>query len=302
MVKPSEAISAARIFTSIADELEATQREIEKQLAIIDSAALHRFDELTHRALHHLFRVRGKHLRPSLVLLTALATGKPNAFQRDVLPRIAAAVELIHSASLVHDDVIDEADTRRGQPALNATDGNKVAVLTGDLLYDQAFALLTQLTDLGHQRQIALFELFTTTTRMMCLGEMYEDQIEADPAVVSFEDYLKVIDYKTASLMACCCEASCIIMETPDEARTRMSGFGHQLGMSYQLIDDVNDHDSVFYNGDIMVGRAVQEANLAGEALSHLPTSTYRDRLSEMPAVLLRRAERVVPAAMYGES
>ncbi len=290
----TETVTAARIFRSIAAELEETRRQVETQLAAIEGQAVPRFASMTGSTVHHLFTVRGKYLRPSIVMLTALATGKVSTSTKKLLSSVAAAVELIHSASLVHDDIIDGADMRRDQPALNAVYGDKVAVLVGDLLYDQAFSLLAGLVELGHERQIELFELLTSTTRRMCLGEIYEDQIALSPESVSFDDYLQVIDYKTASLMACCCTVSSIVVEADQDVRESAKSFGYHLGMSYQLVDDVNDYDSVFLAPEIMLDRAVEEANLAVKHLSCFEAGSYRSRLQDLPRLLLRRAERSI--------
>jgi len=294
-VTAREAVTAARIFASIGSDLERTRRELEKQVAVIEGAALPPFESFTSDAVHHLFRRRGKYLRPSLVLLSARAVDAPA--DDDVLVRVGAAIELIHSASLVHDDVIDESDKRRGQPSLNSTVGNKAAILTGDLLYDQAFALLADLPELCHMRQLELFRSFTSTTRKMCLGEMYEDRIAADPQGVSFADYLKVIDYKTASLMACSCAASAIAVGVDSDTRARLEEYGSHLGVSYQLIDDVEDGDSIYYERSSMLDLAMNEAGRAEQAVSFLRKSAYRDRLVEMPQILLRRAESSVATA-----
>ena len=282
------------ILHPISHELHRVRDEVEHQLSQISATALSQFQTITDNSVHHLFAAHGKYLRPSLVLLTAKALGDRYAADTEHLVKIAAAVELIHSASLVHDDIIDMADERRDQPSLNSVFGNKMAVLVGDLLYDQSFALLTELTGVGANAQLALFELFTSTTRKMCLGEIYEDQIVAEPGIVTFDEYLQVIDYKTASLMECCCRASAIAAGADDRDSTLVDNYGRHLGRTYQLIDDVIDEDSVFFNREEMFNRAVEEAALGNQALGELGENDGTRRLAEVSGTVIKRAGQTV--------
>ncbi|MCK4514079.1 MAG: polyprenyl synthetase family protein [Spirochaetaceae bacterium] len=282
------------ILNPISRELQCVQDEVERQLSEISAAALSQFQTITDNSVHHLFTAHGKYLRPSLVLLTARAFGDRYTADIEHLVKIAAAVELIHSASLVHDDIIDMADERRGQPSLNSVLGNKMAVLVGDLLYDQAFALLTELTGLGPDAQLALFELVTSTTRKMCLGEIYEDQIVAEPSTVTFDDYLQVIDHKTASLMACCCRASAIAVGADDRDSALVDQYGHHLGRTYQLIDDVIDEDSVFFNREEMLNRAVEEGLLGNRVLGELGENDGIRRLFEITQTVIKKAGQTI--------
>ncbi|MEE8440283.1 MAG: polyprenyl synthetase family protein [Spirochaetia bacterium] len=282
------------ILHPISRDLQRVRDEVEHQLSQISTDALSQFQAITDDSLHHLFTVRGKYLRPSLVLLTARAFGDKYAVDIEPLLKIAAAVELIHSASLVHDDIIDMADERRGRPSLNSVFGNKMAVLVGDLLYDQAFSLLTELTVLGAGAQLALFELFTSMARKMCLGEIYEEQIVADPGAVTFDEYLQVIDYKTASLMACCCGASAIAVGADDGDSALVQEYGHHLGRTYQLIDDVIDEDSVFFDRQRMLNRAIEEGSLGNRALGKFAENDSTRRLAEITQAVIGRAEQAI--------
>lgn len=274
------------ILRPISTDLQRVQAEVEEQLSELGRVSLPVFRDVTSRAVNHLFSVRGKLLRPALVLLTARVLG---AGSHDALVKVAAAVELVHSASLVHDDIMDGAHERRGVPSVNAAFGNKTAVLVGDLLYEQAFAEITALTALGPQAQLALFELFTTTSREMCLGEIYEDEIDTG-SPVSLEDYLRVIDYKTASLMSGCCRAAAIVAGAGDEDSRLVFEFGYHLGRTYQLIDDVIDRDSVYFDRDHMLSLARREGETCHSILSRLG---HRDGLRSLEGIteaVLRRA------------
>ena len=127
-------------------------------------------------------------------------------------------------------------------------------------------------------------------TGPLIVGEVVSSCKPAAPDDVAFSDYLKIIDYKTASLMATCCRVSGIVSASPPEVTAGTAEYGYHLGMSYQLIDDVNDHDSVYYDRNTMLGLAIEEANLAIEALSALRPGRYRDRLADLSQLLLRRA------------
>jgi geranylgeranyl pyrophosphate synthase len=171
--------------------------------------------------------------------------------------------------------------------------GDKLAVLVGDLLYAQVFALLTSLTELGANAQLALFELFVRTTRKMCLGEIYEDRIVADPPSVSYQDYLNVIDYKTASLMACCCRASAIAVGADEQDSALAEEFGMHLGRSYQLMDDVVDEDSVYFNRERMTDHAIDEGSRSQSVLERIGDNDGTRRLAEIThAITGRAAER----------
>ena len=282
-------MSVSGILRPIAGELARVRDEVETQLSQIASDALPAFQSLTDSAVHHLFSVHGKYLRPSLVLLTARALADRYPSKPEPLLKVAAAAELVHSASLVHDDIIDTADERRGKASLNSLFGNKLAVLVGDLLYDQVFSLLTSLTDVGTDAQLALFDLFTTTTRKMCLGEIYEDQIVAEPGAVTYDDYLQVIDYKTASLMECCCRASAIVVGAADREAGLAAEFGMRLGRTYQLIDDVIDQDSVFFDRKRMMDQAVDEGSKGDEVLNQIGDNDGTGRLAEITQAVIGR-------------
>ncbi|TFH05196.1 MAG: polyprenyl synthetase family protein [Spirochaetales bacterium] len=277
------------ILRPISNELRLVQAEVESQLLQINTTALSGFQTITERAVNHLFRVHGKYLRPALVLLTAQALNDRYPARPEALVKIAAAVELVHSASLVHDDIIDKADERRGQPSVNSVFGNRMAVLIGDLLYDQVFTLLAELTQLGPETQVALFNLFTSTARKMCLGEIYDDQIQIEPAAVTFDQYLQVIDYKTASLMSCCCQASAIALGANDEDRTAVQEFGFHLGRTYQLVDDMIDQDSVFFDRDRMLARSSRETGLCQDALRRIGDNDGTRRLATITQAVVDR-------------
>ena len=190
------------------------------------------------RAAGRLFAAGGKHLRPALVLLSARAArearhGGPEP-PWDPIYDVAAAVELIHVASLIHDDVIDEAAVRRGAPSVNAEWGNHTAVLAGDYLFAAAFQLL------GAAAPGGVMTLMTQAIGAMCEGEMLQKEQAFDPAVTEAE-YFRRIEGKTAALLAACCEAGARLAGADDRLAAAFGAYGRKLGLAYQIADDVLD-------------------------------------------------------------
>ena len=173
---------------------------------------------------------RGKRLRPLLVLLS----GYNIDGGREALRNVATAVELIHTASLLHDDIIDGAGERRGKPSLNALYGNSSAVLTGDYFFARAFELLAQCED------SALICLLTTAISTMCEGEI-EQSRNAFNCYISETQYLRCAYSKTAVLLEACCEAGALLSTLDRNAVQQLKHYGRNLGMAFQITDDLLD-------------------------------------------------------------
>lgn len=176
----------------------------------------------------------GKRLRPLLTLLAAGALGEIN--HRDV--KFAAVVEFIHTATLLHDDVVDLSTLRRGRPTANAEFGNAPSVLVGDFIYTRAFQLMVDLADMELLREMA------NTTNTIAAGEVLQLMRAGDPSVTE-RQYLEVIDRKTAALFAAACRGSAVLKGESETSRSRMADYGRHLGIAFQMIDDVLD-----YTGD----------------------------------------------------
>ena len=177
----------------------------------------------------HLLRMKGKLFRPTLLLLSHQAAGgeEPRAVT------LAAVVELIHLATLVHDDSVDHSVLRRGMPTTNALFSHQVAVIMGDYLYSRAIIELVRLDDLEPLR------VFARVTNEMTIGEMR--QLEAhDKLAYSEEDYDELIRAKTASLLSGACEVGAL--RAPDAYRGALARFGLRLGMAFQIADDLLDY------------------------------------------------------------
>ncbi len=182
-------------------------------------------------AVQHVVEGGGKRLRPILVLLSARACGYVGSDAHT----LAAVVELIHVASLVHDDVLDEATIRRGRDTLQTKWGNKVAVLVGDYLHARVLSMLV-----SSQSNDPAMEILADTTQAMCEGEVIHAYKSGD-FDISEEEYLKIISFKTGKLIA----ASCILgahLGTKDKQHIdAITKYGQQIGIAFQIVDDLLD-------------------------------------------------------------
>lgn len=176
-----------------------------------------------------LLKRKGKRLRPFLVILSSWFYPSKEEIRVDV----ATAVELIHTASLIHDDVIDESSMRRGDETINARWDNKMAVLTGDHLFARAFQLLTR------HDGYSILPIMTKTISLMCAGEI--SQLSQNGSLKSEREYFEQIEKKTASLLAASCYIGGKISSMPEEEAQRLYRFGLLLGYSFQIMDDIFD-------------------------------------------------------------
>jgi len=185
---------------------------------------------LLRQALAYVFETVGKRIRPALVLLS----GKLGRYNRDELVTLAAAIEVVHTATLVHDDTIDEALTRRGLETVNAVWDGKVAILLGDFLFAQSAELATQLDN------VRIMSLLSRTVMAMSSGELR--QYAASRArQIDEADYFQRIVGKTASLFAMCCEGAAILSGQSEEQIAALRSYGLNLGLAFQIADDVLD-------------------------------------------------------------
>jgi geranylgeranyl pyrophosphate synthase len=172
----------------------------------------------------------GKLLRPALALLS----GRFGRYNLDVLVPLAASVELLHTATLVHDDVIDQASTRRGRPTVNSAFHNSTTVMLGDYLFAHAADQVVK-TD-----NLRVVRLFSDTLMIMAKGEIRQD-LTAYDSRQTIRDYLQRIGGKTASLFATACEGGAIVSSQPDEWTEAFRDYGYNFGMAFQVVDDILD-------------------------------------------------------------
>jgi len=188
-------------------------------------------DGMLESVLSHIRQRGGKRMRPMLILLTAKNYGDVSS----VTQNAALGLELLHTASLVHDDVVDESDLRRGQPSVNATYNNKVAVLVGDYILSTAL-LRVALSD-NHEIVQELAEL----GRTLAAGEILQLSNISNQEI-SEDVYYQVIDKKTAVLFEACCKLGAISVGAPRDVIEKAAKFGHNIGMIFQIRDDIFDY------------------------------------------------------------
>jgi octaprenyl-diphosphate synthase len=233
-------------------------------------------------ANEHLLHVKGKLFRPTLLLLSDVASGA-----RD--PRVvtlAAVIELIHLATLVHDDSVDHSVRRRGLPTINALFSHQIAVIMGDYLYSRAIIELVNLNDLEPLRVMA------RVTNEMTVGEMRE--LEAHDALDYGEDaYAALIEAKTASLMAGACEVGAVDADSTQRAALRR--YGRQLGMAFQITDDVLDYTESERTTGKPSGLDLKEHKITLPLIAALPrmTGIERERVRALMADPAPRDEGV---------
>jgi geranylgeranyl pyrophosphate synthase len=241
-------------------------------------------------AVRHLFQSEGKHLRPLLLLLAARAAGAIRPAAREAVVHAAAAVELIHTASLAHDDMVDGSEERRGAPSLHAAFGNTTAVLVGDLFYARFFQELARLPGTGSAIRVRLLESFLSVTGRMCEAEILSEQMRGQGVKPSLDVYLAVTEAKTADLMAACCRAGGLLNGAPEPAAESLAGFGRSLGLLFQIADDLADGDGAFPDRDVLQAIASENAAAAALHLCGLADSEALSTLRELPAFILSRA------------
>ena len=188
-------------------------------------------DGMLESVLSHIRQRGGKRMRPMLILLTAKNYGEVSS----VTQNAALGLELLHTASLVHDDVVDESDQRRGQPSVNAEYNNKVAVLVGDYILSTAL-LRVALSD-NHEIVQNLAEL----GRTLAAGEILQLSNISNQEI-SEDVYYQVIDQKTAVLFEACCKLGAISVGAPRDVIEKAAKFGHNIGMIFQIRDDIFDY------------------------------------------------------------
>jgi len=213
--------NAKEVFELLRDDLAAIEREFGRD-TVSSVRAITEIGE-------HLRAGGGKRIRPALLLLSA------KLFPHDERSaiRLGAVVEVIHTATLVHDDIIDEAKTRRGRPAANTQWGNSKCVLAGDWLYMQAFKIAVQ------ERNFKILDVLIDLTQQMVEGELL--QMEKLGKCISLEEHFDLIFRKTACLFSVSMRMGALLGKATDDQETRLGEYGRHLGLAFQIVDDVLD-------------------------------------------------------------
>jgi len=254
-----------QIYEPILSELEQVRHELKK----VENDLC---DDITKDIFEHYFKNPGKLLRPALVLLSA-GTCDPEGFARIRLKLItlSVAIEMIHGASLVHDDIIDEDEERRGQKTLNKAFGSKTAVLAGDVLYSKAFSILSDAFPDGFS------QLILKVTKKMSLVEI--GQLVSPSVAGMKEEYLELINGKTALLMGACCVLGARLTSVWEDKVSLVGNYGIKFGMTYQIVDDFMDNDPLGTK-NVKLEEAERYANEAKHSISGFMNSEYKKSLN----------------------
>lgn len=236
-------------------------------------ARLHSEVHLVEQVAEYIIAAGGKRMRPALLLLVAKACG----YQGNAHHELAAVVEFIHTATLLHDDVVDESALRRGRQTANAAFGNAASVLVGDFLYSRAFQMMV---DVGDMR---IMQILADATNVIAEGEVLQ-LMNCHDASVDTEGYLRVIRYKTAKLFEASARLGAILGSQAAGVEDALARFGMHLGTAFQIVDDVLDYSG---NAD-EIGKSLGDDLAEGKPT--LPLIHVMKTGSESQALLVRNA------------
>lgn len=187
---------------------------------------------LVNQISHYIVNAGGKRVRPLLLLLVARALGCESGQRHE----LAAVVEFIHTATLLHDDVVDESSLRRGRETANAMFGNAASVLVGDFLYSRAFQMMVS------TNRLKVMDVLAEATNVIAEGEVLQLMNMHDPDI-SVDDYMRVIEYKTGKLFEASARLGAVVADAPAEVEQACAAFGRAVGSAFQLIDDLLDYE-----------------------------------------------------------
>lgn len=263
---------AQRVFRLIRNEMAAVEQEYESQvrsnIQVIDYLG------------DYLRASGGKRVRPALLILSSYAAGGAGSAVNVI--RLATVMEMLHTATLVHDDIIDNADLRRNRPSVNARFGNHAAVLMGDWLYMSAFETSLQ------ERSLEILDILTALTRKMTEGELLQLTMIGRSDISQIE-YFDILRRKTAFLFSVCGEIGAITAKAAPEAKSALRDYGMNLGIAFQLADDLLD----FTSNSSALGKAAGADLIEGKLT--LPLILLCERQSSIKADV----ERVMESGEY---
>ncbi|MFN3417505.1 MAG: octaprenyl diphosphate synthase [Caldimonas sp.] len=308
---PSPALSQL-LAAEMADVDAVIQRRLASEVALINQIA------------HYLVSAGGKRIRPQLVILVARALG----FDGPQRHELAAVVEFIHTATLLHDDVVDESQLRRGRETANAVFGNAASVLVGDFLYSRAFQMMVAID------RMRVLDVLAEATNIIAEGEVLQLMNMHDPDT-DIEAYLRVIRYKTAKLFEASARLGAVLADAPAEVEQACADYGRHLGTAFQLVDDLLDYegstDALGKNvgDDLREGKptmplliamergSAQERQLIRHAIEHGEVERLKDILAivrrtgaldatreaaRVEADTARQCLQALPASLYREA
>jgi octaprenyl-diphosphate synthase len=247
------------VFTAYKDDL----RQIEKHLERYITSEVKLIPEIS----HHLIDSGGKRFRPLLLLISSRLCGY-NGENRFPL---AAVIEFIHTASLLHDDVIDQATIRRGKTSANNVWGNAASVLVGDFLYSKAFKLMSEIGDIN------IIRLISKITNIMSEGEVFQ-LMKCGDINITEDEYLSIIAKKTAVLISAACASGSILGSAPQDKIEGLEQFGYKIGMAFQITDDTLDYMAKEEDFGKSIGKDLEEGKMTLPLIHALAQCTGSER------------------------
>lgn len=262
---------------------------ISQELGVVEEQLLHSIDtelEILDKSASHLIKAGGKRLRPAFALLAAKLFADS---VQQAIP-LAVALELIHMASLVHDDVIDNSQLRRGQPTVKSKWGNRISIYTGNYILAKALCLVA-----GYQRGDILDVLADASMRI-CEGEIKQMQscYNIDQGL---KDYLRRIERKTALLISVSCQLGALVMNAADTQVKALKKYGYYLGMAFQVTDDILDLVATEEILGKPVGSDIRQGVITLPALYALKYGSHREELGQLlssPEACYNRADEII--------
>jgi octaprenyl-diphosphate synthase len=207
--------------------------------------------DLIPEIIQHLIGGGGKRFRPLLLLICSEICG----YKGEKCYTLSAVIEFIHTATLLHDDVIDQAETRRGKVSANYVWGNAASVLVGDFLYSKSFKLMAD------EDNLAIIKLMSATTNVMSEGEVFQ-LVKCGDIDITEEEYLTIIEKKTSILMAAACASGAILGNAPPEQIDALARFGLRLGSAFQITDDTLDYTAQRDEFGKAIGKDLEEGKM----------------------------------------
>jgi len=271
-IGPFKQMDPKRIFKVVEEDFSAVNQLILDQL--------HSDVDLVETISQYLVDSGGKRIRPLLVLLAA----KTCNYQGKDHVLLATIIEFLHTATLLHDDVVDMSELRRGRSTANAVFGNAPSVLVGDFLYSRAFQMLVQLADLP------IMAIMANCTNQIAEGEVQQLTNARNPDL-NEQEYREVIQAKTAILFEAAAESAGILCDVSPEQQTALKNYGAHLGMTFQLIDDLLDYDGEAEEMGKNVGDDLAEGKMTLPLIRTLENSSETDATLIREAVLKNRPE-----------
>ncbi|KKB35922.1 heptaprenyl diphosphate synthase component II [Bacillus thermotolerans] len=251
------------LYSFLKADIEYIERELEQ--AISSSSPSLRDASL------HLLQAGGKRIRPVFVLLAA----KFGDYRIERVKNVAVALELIHMASLVHDDVIDNAKLRRGQPTVKAEWDNRMAMYTGDYIFARALEYMTDIENAEAHR------ILSNTMVELCIGEINQIKDKYQYSQ-NLRDYLRRIKRKTAILMAASCQLGALAADVPDGLHQKFYQFGYNVGMAFQITDDILDFTATEKELGKPAGSDLLQGNVTLPALYALEDERLREQIMQV--------------------